>query len=64
MVRRTTRPGSTDGYLDDIHPLGYCPKGTVVADACVFLISDKAHFITGHLMHISGGAELGYRRTH
>jgi NAD(P)-dependent dehydrogenase (short-subunit alcohol dehydrogenase family) len=55
-------PASTARYLDEIHPLGYCPESLVIADACVFLISDKARFITGHLMHISGGAELGYRR--
>jgi meso-butanediol dehydrogenase/(S,S)-butanediol dehydrogenase/diacetyl reductase len=49
-------------YLDDIHPLGYCPEGDVIADACVFLLSNKARFITGHIMHVSGGAEIGYRR--
>ncbi len=48
-------------YLDGIHPLGYCPDGDVVADACVFLLSDKARFITGCIMPVSGGAELGYR---
>lgn len=48
-------------YLDDIHPLGYCPDGDVVADVCVFLLSDKARFITGCIMPVSGGAELGYR---
>ena len=55
-------PGSIERYLDEIHPLGYCPSGDVIADPCVFLLSDKARFITGHIMHISGGAELGYRR--
>ncbi|HTL74206.1 MAG TPA: SDR family oxidoreductase [bacterium] len=55
-------PDSTEQYLNEIHPLGYCPDGDAIADACVFLISDKARFITGHLMHVSGGAELGYRR--
>ncbi len=55
-------PGSTERYLSEIHPLGYCPDGTAVADACVFLVSEKARFITGHIMHVSGGAELGYRR--
>ncbi|HEX6849373.1 MAG TPA: SDR family oxidoreductase [Chitinophagaceae bacterium] len=49
-------------YLDAIHPLGYCPNGDVVADACVFLLSDKARFITGCILPVSGGAELGYRR--
>jgi meso-butanediol dehydrogenase / (S,S)-butanediol dehydrogenase / diacetyl reductase len=56
-------PGSIHQYLNAIHPLGYCPEGDVIADACVFLLSDKARFMTGHIMHVSGGAELGYRRT-
>ena len=55
-------PSSTERYLDEIHPLGYCPEGGAIADACLFLLSDKARFITGHIMHVSGGAELGYRR--
>ncbi|TKC08530.1 SDR family NAD(P)-dependent oxidoreductase [Pedobacter frigoris] len=54
-------PQSMEKYLDDIHPLGYCPKGDVIADACVFLISDKARFITGTILPVSGGAELGYK---
>ena len=49
-------------YLDGIHALGYCPEGDVVADACVFLVSEKARFITGNILPVSGGAELGYRR--
>ena len=56
-------PESTERYLNEIHPLGYCPEGDAIADACLFLISDRARFITGHLMHVSGGAELGYRRS-
>jgi NAD(P)-dependent dehydrogenase (short-subunit alcohol dehydrogenase family) len=55
-------PAATTRYLNEIHPLGYCPESTVIADACVFLLSDKARFITGHIMHVTGGAELGYRR--
>jgi meso-butanediol dehydrogenase / (S,S)-butanediol dehydrogenase / diacetyl reductase len=51
-----------ESYLDQIHPLGYCPTGEVIADACVFLLSDKARFITGTILPVSGGAELGYRR--
>jgi meso-butanediol dehydrogenase/(S,S)-butanediol dehydrogenase/diacetyl reductase len=54
-------PSSIAQYLDDIHPLGYCPEGDVIADACVFLLSDKARFITGTILPVSGGAELGYR---
>lgn len=55
-------PAGINRYLDEIHPLGYCPEGDVIADACVFLLSDKARFVTGHIMHVSGGAEIGYRR--
>lgn len=55
-------PKGIEKYLDDIHPIGYCPEGDVIADACVFLLSDKSRFVTGHIMHVSGGAEIGYRR--
>jgi NAD(P)-dependent dehydrogenase (short-subunit alcohol dehydrogenase family) len=51
-----------ENYLDEIHALGYCPDGDVVADACLFLISDHARFITGCILPVTGGAELGYRR--
>jgi len=57
-------PGNFERYLNDIHPLGYCPDGDVVADACVFLASDKARFITGCILPVSGGAELGYKNTY
>lgn len=49
-------------YLDDIHLLGICPRGDVVADAAIFLLSSRACFITGCILPVSGGAELGYRR--
>ena len=53
---------ATIELVDDIHALGYCPEGDVLADASVLLLSNEARFITGHIMHVSGGAELGYRR--
>jgi meso-butanediol dehydrogenase/(S,S)-butanediol dehydrogenase/diacetyl reductase len=49
-------------YLDDIHLLGPCPHGDVIADAAVFLLSSRARFITGCVLPVSGGAELGYKR--
>ncbi|TCD03265.1 SDR family NAD(P)-dependent oxidoreductase [Pedobacter psychroterrae] len=65
MLRSWSReqpdPVSIEKYLNDIHPMGYCPDGDVIADACVFLISDKARFVTGANLPVSGGAELGYR---
>lgn len=55
-------PEKMHAYLAGIHALGYCPHGDVVADTAVFLLSEKARFITGTIMPVSGGAELGYRR--
>jgi meso-butanediol dehydrogenase / (S,S)-butanediol dehydrogenase / diacetyl reductase len=55
-------PAGISQYLDDIHLLGSCPHGDVIADAAVFLLSTKARFITGCILPVSGGAELGYRR--
>ncbi len=49
-------------FLDQAHALGYCPEGDVIADAAVFLLSDMARFMTGVILPVSGGAELGYRR--
>lgn len=50
-----------ENYLDAIHPLGHCPEGDVIADVAVFLVSDAARFVTGCIMPVSGGAELGYK---
>lgn len=55
-------PETMENYLNHIHALGYCPEGDVIADACVFLASAKAAFITGCILPVTGGAELGYRR--
>ena len=60
-VQEQPDPCETEDFLNQIHVLGYCPNGDVVADAAVFLVSDKARFITGLAMPVSGGAELGYR---
>jgi meso-butanediol dehydrogenase/(S,S)-butanediol dehydrogenase/diacetyl reductase len=51
-----------EDYLDNIHALGYCPDSDVIADACLFLISEQARFITGCILPVTGGAELGYRK--
>jgi len=55
-------PTTIRNYLNEIHALGYCPHGDVIADAAVFLLSQKARFLTGCILPVSGGAELGYRR--
>jgi len=48
-------------YLDKLQPLGGIPEGDVIADACIFLLSNASRFITGCILPVSGGAELGYR---
>lgn len=55
-------PGTIENYLDNIHALGYCPEGDVIADVAVFLVSEAARFVTGCIMPVSGGAELGYKK--
>lgn len=55
-------PHAIQTYLDRIHPLGFCPHGDVIAGAAVFLLSEQARFVTGCILPVSGGAELGYRR--
>jgi meso-butanediol dehydrogenase/(S,S)-butanediol dehydrogenase/diacetyl reductase len=61
-AREQPDPQSISSYLDGIHALGYCPQGDVIGDAAVFLLSDRARFITGCILPVSGGAELGYKR--
>ena len=54
-------PDAIESYLDRLHPLGYCPETDEIAPVAVFLCSPAARFVTGHIMHVSGGAECGYR---
>jgi meso-butanediol dehydrogenase/(S,S)-butanediol dehydrogenase/diacetyl reductase len=54
-------PEEIDDYLNRIHALGYCPETDEISPAAVFLCSHEASFITGHILHISGGSEVGYR---
>jgi meso-butanediol dehydrogenase / (S,S)-butanediol dehydrogenase / diacetyl reductase len=61
-VGEQPNPQAMEDYLNQIHAMGYCPQADVIADASAFLISSRASFITGHIMHVSGGAELGYRK--
>lgn len=56
-------PDGTRQALDNIHLLGPCPRGDVVADVAVFLLSQRSRFMTGCIVPVSGGAELGYRRS-
>jgi meso-butanediol dehydrogenase/(S,S)-butanediol dehydrogenase/diacetyl reductase len=55
-------PTETRRNLDQMHLFGPCPHGDVIADVAVFLLSHRARFMTGCIVPVSGGAELGYRR--
>ncbi len=55
-------PEAMMNYLNQLQPLGNMPRGDVIADAAVFLLSHAARFITGTILPVSGGAELGYRK--
>lgn len=56
-------PAGARKLLDDIHLLGPAPRGDVIADVAVFLLSHRSRFMTGCIVPVSGGAELGYRRS-
>jgi len=61
-AREQPNPEAIEKYLSDIHPVGFCPAGDVIADVAAFLLSEKARFMTGSIVPVSGGAELGYRK--
>jgi NAD(P)-dependent dehydrogenase (short-subunit alcohol dehydrogenase family) len=54
-------PDEIGDYLDRLSSLGYCPEAEELAPAAVFLCSEDARYVTGHVMHVSGGSEVGYR---
>jgi len=56
--RRTTIEGNLDAYRLGI-PLGRIARPEDVADAVVFLLSDRAAHITMHALTVDGGATLG-----
>jgi len=45
--------------LGKMHPLGRCGEVKEVVDSIIFLASDKSSFITGQLMAVGGGCQLG-----
>lgn len=34
-------PTTISEYLDQIHPLGFCPEGDVIADVCAFYFQKR-----------------------
>ena len=54
-------PAEVEADLDRLHVLGFCPEADDVAPVALFLCSSDARFVTGHVQHVSGGSECGYR---
>lgn len=54
---RATPPGSPE-HLKDI-PLGRLGRPEEIADACVFLASDQAAYVTGDTIRVMGGKIIG-----
>ena len=46
--------------IDAIHPIGRMATAEEIGRACLFLASEDASFVTGHSLHVDGGASLDY----
>jgi len=59
-VAQAPDPQALDNWLESLQPIGRSGRIDEVGQACLFLASEGASFITGVELIISGGAELGY----
>lgn len=57
-MTRKLGEGRQDELLKMI-PLGYCGKPEDIANVVAFLASDEAHYITGQVLNVDGGAVMG-----
>ncbi len=42
-------------YLESLHPVGRLGKASEIAEACVWLCSDKSSYVTGASLEVDGG---------
>lgn len=47
--------GEDRHFLTDVHPIGRVAEPEEIAQAALFLLSDRASFITGHTLTVDGG---------
>jgi enoyl-[acyl-carrier-protein] reductase (NADH) len=55
-------PDATRQLFNEMSLLGYTTHRHITSDAAVFLLSDQSRFITGCILPLSGGAEIGCKR--
>jgi NAD(P)-dependent dehydrogenase (short-subunit alcohol dehydrogenase family) len=55
MLTRFTGTAETKAALAKRVPLGRLGLSDEVADGIVFIASDEARFITGHILNVDGG---------
>ena len=53
--RFTGKDDASRAQLASMHPMGRVARPEEIADAVLFLCSDRASFITGHTLVIDGG---------
>jgi NAD(P)-dependent dehydrogenase (short-subunit alcohol dehydrogenase family) len=54
-LKRYADPDKMRAYWNERHPIGRIGQPEEVARAALFLASDDASFVTGHLMFVDGG---------
>lgn len=54
LDRITGSPEAKAEYLQNV-PMGRAASASEIADAIVFLASDKAGYITGQILRVNGG---------
>jgi NAD(P)-dependent dehydrogenase (short-subunit alcohol dehydrogenase family) len=55
MLTRFTRTPENKAALVTTVPMGRLGRSKELADAIVFIASDEASFITGHILNVDGG---------
>ncbi len=55
MIDRFAKDDETVQYLNSLHPIGRVGEPQEIANACVWLCSDKASFVTGSSISVDGG---------